>query len=398
MVGEPESRRSSSRLGLVFSGAIILLLLVGASFFVLLPACGIKWSEWPWLSHWCTIDSASARSTDDLDRESAALEAEIAALERDIAALRCEAPPKAPPPEVPAEVPVEEPPPVEPEERAAEEPEEQPKEEVAEEPEPPKEEEIAKVEHCEPEQTAKPPEELVIVVDTSTSMSISIDLPKNLEDRYNRAWKNLEKAQAALAGGDLSQLMRIASLQSEVDAAARAAQNYPGESRISVARKITTDAIDKAPADLPIGLVSFNACKARPHGTFAPPQRERLKSIVRGLRDKDSTPLALAVSRAAASIKGGATADDPVNIIVISDGQDSCRGDPCRAAREAKRKKPGLVINVVDLSSGGAIKCMADQTGGFYRQKREGMNIDDLARSVREGAGYEGEGLCRDEN
>ncbi len=344
-----------------------MLFLVGATFFVLLPACGIGGTDWPWMARWCSPDRSSARSVDDLDLERAALEREIAALERDIAGLRCEAA----------------------DERRSGEGSGDPEEAVA-------------GAQCLPGETARPPEELVIVVDNSGSMSLSIDLPRDVDGRLRRASKDYQDARVAHAAGQRSeaQLARMEALKREQEAVFEEARTYPGESRISVAKRLTIDAVDKAPQGLPIGLFSFYACKPWLRGAFGSTERDALKKTVDSLVALGGTPLALSVARAAASFEGGTRLDDPVTLLVISDGGDSCRGDPCMAAREAKRARPGLVINVVDLSAGASaansdVKCLAELTGGFYRHKPEGMSREDLARSIREGAGYEGRGLCR---
>lgn len=344
--------------------AIALVLLALVSFLILVPACGIYSS---WLPTW-TNACPRAGVLDDglveqaaLDREQASLKTQITALEREIARLRCEQVAEAPPP---------------------------PKSEPESVPEP-------KAAQCKPAQTIAKTSEIVFVFDTSSSMELSVDLPRDLDNRMDQAWKEREQIQARIQGGSFLDIPRLVIATGKLDRLHKEGARYPGERRISVAKKVTIDAILKAPADVNIGLVSFNACETVSHGRFTPPQRGALIQRVNGLKEKDATPLAIAVEAAAASLDGGDTADDFVNIVVITDGRDSCKGDPCSAARRAKRAKPGLSINVIDLSNVGQARCMAEETGGFYKQRGEGMDIGELSRSVREAAGYEGDGLCR---
>ena len=51
-------------------------------------------------------------------------------------------------------------------------------------------------------------------------------------------------------------------------------------------------------------------------------------------------------------------------MLVISDGEESCGGDPCTIARRLKSAKPNLKINVVDIMGTGAGNCLAQATGG----------------------------------
>ena len=79
-------------------------------------------------------------------------------------------------------------------------------------------------------------------------------------------------------------------------------------------------------------------------------------------------------------------------MIVISDGRESCRGDPCDVAKRLKKQMPGLVINVLEITRRPVIKCVAEVTGGFHRLIGDRI---DLEGAVREAAGYEGQGFCR---
>jgi hypothetical protein len=52
---------------------------------------------------------------------------------------------------------------------------------------------------------------------------------------------------------------------------------------------------------------------------------------------------------------------------VVSDGEDTCGGDPCATARAVKAKRPNIAINVIDLGRGegqAMMHCIAAVTGG----------------------------------
>jgi hypothetical protein len=248
---------------------------------------------------------------------------------------------------------------------------------------------------CEPSQIAVPPSEIIFVLDTSGSMKFSVDVPAQLERRFVGLHRQRRALELRMKAGDLRAFLELAPIQARLKQLDRRLEAIPGESRISIARKIASDAIANAPRTIDIGMVSFSQCEVFPHGTFPPSRRNELVRRVNLLNAEAATPLAAAVRVAASRLRGGENPNEPVNMVVLTDGSDSCGGDPCAAAREAKQAKPGLIINVIDLSSLEAAKCMADLTGGFYRKRREGMNLAELSRSMREAAGYEGQGMCR---
>lgn len=357
--------------------SLTLILIVFFGFALLLPACGII-SVLPWWNDYCAVQESDAGERGAaLDHERAALEGEIRALEREIAALECspEQPPPTPEPEPPPEQEAQVEPPPEPE------------------PTPPPEEELA--EACEPDQKAVRPSEIMFVLDTSRSMRDSIDVPASLQRAEAEKVKEIDALAAQLERGNVFAAVGLAAAQSQMEDIQRQIDRVPGERRITIAREIAIDAIEKAPEDITIGLVDFNECRGEYHGAFSAAQRPALTARINNLSTENPTALAAAVQEAGRRMQGGQTPDDYVNMVVLTDGVDSCGGDPCAAARAAKAGRPGLVINVVDLSALTVAKCMADITGGFYNRKSDGMDLADLARSMREAAGYEGEGVCR---
>jgi hypothetical protein len=221
--------------------------------------------------------------------------------------------------------------------------------------------------NCPSGQIAKLPSELMLVLDASGSMKFSIATPPELERdlvaALNRDQARFRKITA--------QVLRI-----------------PGEQRMTVARDILKDAISAAPPGMPIGLTSFHTCqRIRAHGVFANAERGRLYRALDQIKPTGGTALARAIVKAANEMSGGLSEDDPVNMVLISDGLDVCGGDPCAEARKAKRTRPGLVINVIDLSDHKALSCVARTTGGIYMRRDEMMDIDDLSRATRDAAG-----------
>ncbi len=82
---------------------------------------------------------------------------------------------------------------------------------------------------------------------------------------------------------------------------------------------------------------------------------------------KGKTPLTAAVEKAANELMnvGGQT-----NIVLFTDGLETCGGDLCALAEELKKSSVGLKANVIgfDLKEGDdkQLRCLADATGGVY--------------------------------
>ena len=53
-----------------------------------------------------------------------------------------------------------------------------------------------------------------------------------------------------------------------------------------------------------------------------------------------------------------------VHVVVVTDGYDTCGGDPCAAARAIAQSKPGVTINVVNLGLGRQVQCISQNGRG----------------------------------
>ena len=132
--------------------------------------------------------------------------------------------------------------------------------------------------------------------------------------------------------------------------------------RITVAKQAATAVVRRVPSDVNIGLVLLESCPgARSVGFFPPARHAALRTRIESVSPAQGTPLADGVSRAGALLDGR---DKESIMLVISDGEESCGGDPCTIARRLKSAKPNLKINVVDIMGTGAGNCLAQATGG----------------------------------
>ena len=67
-------------------------------------------------------------------------------------------------------------------------------------------------------------------------------------------------------------------------------------------------------------------------------------------------------------------------IVVVSDGTESCKGDPCAVAAALARAKPQLRINVVDILGKGAGNCLAAATRGRVFPAHNAAEVTSMMR------------------
>ncbi|MBP2312698.1 VWA domain-containing protein [Azospirillum soli] len=186
--------------------------------------------------------------------------------------------------------------------------------------------------------------EVVFALDASGSMAF----PFGMSDAEEAAMI------AGVRRGDPAALARAGAINA----------NRAGDRRIDHAKRATKAAVDKLPGDVDAGLIVFGNCKSTDNFSFFKKgERPRLHGIVDGIQPQQGTPLARGIERAA-TMMDGSDPKKPAVIVVLSDGHDSCGADPCAAARRLKAQKPGLVINVVQVTNGDSASCLARETGG----------------------------------
>jgi Mg-chelatase subunit ChlD len=103
--------------------------------------------------------------------------------------------------------------------------------------------------------------------------------------------------------------------------------------------------------------------------------------LVARIQPEQGTPLARGLERAGNMLDGVGV---PGVIVVVTDGEDSCGGDPCAVAKALKRKKPNLKINVIGVGGSGKGRCMAEATGGRFVTPRPGQSWKDVFMQATE--------------
>ncbi len=212
--------------------------------------------------------------------------------------------------------------------------------------------------------------ELVVVFDASGSMRH----PAESSPKLVSLTKQLEQAQRS--GNPFGILALSLALSTEMS------KYGVQQSRMYAAKKAVSSLLPKIPSDMNTGLVVLKKCsRAQKYRFYAPNERNKLLSEINRLTPTSGTPLGSGLSIAGQMVDG---VKKPATIIVISDGEESCKADPCAIARQLARKKPYLTINVVDILGTGAGNCLARATkkGKVYTAR----NMRDIVKMTEQAA------------
>jgi len=161
------------------------------------------------------------------------------------------------------------------------------------------------------------------------------------------------------------------------------AQLPEGRSRIEVARDVLDDFLGARPAVAPLGIIAYGHRRkddCTDVEVIAPvgPVDNSLTARLRALSPTGKTPIADALRLAATMIPPTA---EEADLVLITDGLETCGGDPCAIAAELARSGIPLRAHVVGfgLTEGevAQIACIADSTGGQVLTTQSGAELSD---------------------
>jgi Ca-activated chloride channel family protein len=163
-----------------------------------------------------------------------------------------------------------------------------------------------------------------------------------------------------------------------------------GEPKIGVAKEVLSGLWPQLPADARVGLIAYGHRQkgdCQDIQTLVPlgGGRQAVAEAAAGLSPKGKTPLAAAVRQAVGQLR---QVEHTAEVVLVSDGLESCGGDPCAAVREAKQAGVDFRLQVVGFGLGDAdpeqLQCMAQAGDGvYYTASNAGELAASLEKAVR---------------
>ncbi len=122
----------------------------------------------------------------------------------------------------------------------------------------------------------------------------------------------------------------------------------------------------------------FNGCKATALVSRAKPMNT--DGIISGLESTligGSTPLTYALRQVVYNDFVSLNANTGKKIILVTDGGETCGGDPCEFVRNLVRYRKDIIIDVVMVNGSNKLRCLADETGGKYYNTLNSVDFND---------------------
>jgi len=146
-----------------------------------------------------------------------------------------------------------------------------------------------------------------------------------------------------------------------------------GRTKIEIAREALGEIVDTIPVEYETGLIAYGH---RRKGDcqdietlveFGPHNPAAMRNRISEISPKGKTPLIASVQMAAKTLR---STEEKATVILLTDGLETCDGDPCQVAADLAKSGVDFTVHVVgfDLNEGdqGRLRCLADKTGGLF--------------------------------
>lgn len=171
-----------------------------------------------------------------------------------------------------------------------------------------------------------------------------------------------------------------------------AAADPSGGTKIDAAKAALGSVVDALPDGATVGVRVYGGTfedKARGCGDtrlvvpMEPLDRGAAKTAFAGLKPLGFTPIAASLEKAAADFTG----EGARRILLVSDGEETCGGNPCQVAKTLEASGIDLTVDTVGYAADAATKqqlaCIAEATGGSYSEVADGAGLQrELSRTA----------------
>ena len=162
-----------------------------------------------------------------------------------------------------------------------------------------------------------------------------------------------------------------------------------GRYKIEIAREVMAGLILDLPDRSLAGLVAYghrrkgDCSDVEELVPLGPLARKALVDRINAINPKGKTPITLSVQQTAVKLK---EREDETVIILVSDGKETCEGDPCELVRELKEAGIRFTLHVIgfDVTEEERLQleCMAEAGGGRYFSADTVQDFQLAAREV----------------
>jgi Ca-activated chloride channel family protein len=167
-----------------------------------------------------------------------------------------------------------------------------------------------------------------------------------------------------------------------------------GTAKIQIAKDVLTGLVRDLPEGINVGLMAYGHRKKGdcndveelvPLGVL---DKDKIINKIQAINPKGKTPITLSVKKTAEKLKN---IEEETTIILVSDGKETCAGDPCALVRQLKESGVKFIMHVIGFDVTAVekeqLECMAKAGGGLYYEAKNAGELKTAAKKMVEESG-----------
>jgi Ca-activated chloride channel family protein len=145
------------------------------------------------------------------------------------------------------------------------------------------------------------------------------------------------------------------------------------QTKIKAAKSVLKDVVGQLPSSVSAGLIAYGHRRKGDCSDIEMVQKaqagggQKIANQIGQLMPRGKTPISNALTMAGKALTG---IEDPTTIVLVSDGLETCKGDPCAVADALAKSHSNLKIHVVGYAVDGVaakqLQCIAEKGRGAY--------------------------------
>lgn len=162
-----------------------------------------------------------------------------------------------------------------------------------------------------------------------------------------------------------------------------------GKAKMGIAKDVLAHLIGDLPVGVKVGLVAYGHRSKRDCNDVetlaapAPVDKRALIAKIKALDHQGMTPITETVRQVAEGLRG---LEEATTIVLVSDGEETCGGDPCALVKELKASGMQFVLHVIGFAVTDKervqLACMADAGNGAYFTAKNAQELSAATKRV----------------
>jgi Ca-activated chloride channel family protein len=162
-----------------------------------------------------------------------------------------------------------------------------------------------------------------------------------------------------------------------------------GTTKIEIAKQVMTELIQELPDQADVGLVAYGHRRkgdCEDVEQLVPLQaidKQLLTERIEAISPKGKTPITRSVEQTAQALR---SVEDETIIFLVSDGKESCAGDPCALVKQLRAAGIKFTMHVIGFDvteeERAQLECMAQAGGGTYFTAKTAQELEIAAKKA----------------